>query len=144
MISKIELDKLMKEVDKTKKPKHWRKFINKHVVSHNIFLKYGKRAYCTNCGKYSDSSSNMVNHKIKECEFCGNTYYMANNNIKNFRKLKDIGFYVKVGERIVLRIFEIESSYDYETRKFKHHLQEYARFIPDIGLLINNSVSFSM
>lgn len=144
MISKIELDKLMKEVDKTKKPKHWKKFINKHVVSHNIFLKYGKRAYCTHCGKYSDSSSNMVNHKIKECEFCGNTYYMANNNIKNFRKLKDIGFYVKVGERIVLRIFEIESTYDYETRKFKHHLQEYARFIPDIGLVINNSVSFAM
>jgi len=144
MISKKELDKLMEEVDKTKKPKHWRKFINKHTVSHNIFLQYGKRAYCTHCGKYSDSSSNIVNHKIKECNFCGNKYYMANNNIKNYTKLKDIGFYVKVGERIILRIFEIESKYDYKTRKFKHHLQEYARFIPDTGLVINNTVSFAM
>ncbi len=143
-MNKKELDELMRQVDQTKKPKHWQKFINKHTKSHNILLQYGKRCYCTHCGKYSDTDSNQVNYKLKKCDFCGNTYNIVNNNKKNYTRLIDVAFYVKVDNQIILRIFEIESKYDAKTRKFKHHSQEYGRFIPNVGMVINNSLSFAM
>ena len=38
MMNKEQLNILMKKIDKTKKPKHWRKFINNNVETH----KYSK------------------------------------------------------------------------------------------------------
>lgn len=34
MMNKEQLNILMKKIDKTKKPKHWRKFINNNVETH--------------------------------------------------------------------------------------------------------------
>lgn len=137
-----KLQKLMKDVDKTKKPKHWRSFINKNTVEHNLILKYGNRAFCTHCQKYFDKNVDVHSHQKETCKWCGNQYYVKNHNIKNFSFQKDVGFYRKVNNQIVLRIFELESKYDYKTRTFKHNWQEFARFIPNIGTIINNTVSF--
>ena len=139
-----ELNILMKKIDKTKKPKHWRKFINNNVKTHNLILKYGNRAFCTHCQKYFDKNVNVHSYKKEKCKWCGQRFYVQNHNIKNYSFKKDIAFYSKVDNNVVLRIFEIESKYDYKTRKFKQNLQEFARFIPNIGTVINNTVSFYM
>lgn len=139
-----KIDELMKKIDNTKKPKHWRKFINKNTTGHNIILKFGNRAFCTHCQKYFDKNVFVHPYKKEKCKWCGNEYYVRNNNIKNFTFLKDIAFYTKVDDKVVLRIFEIESKYDYKTKTFKHNLQEFARFVPNMGIIINNAVSFYM
>lgn len=143
-MNKNKLQELMKAVDKTKKPKHWRKFINKNVKEHNLILKCGNRAFCTHCQKYFDKRVNIHSYKKEKCKWCGNKYYVQNCNIKNFTFLKDIAFYTQVNGTVIARIFEIESKYDYKTRKFKQDLQEFARFAPNTGIVINNTVSFYM
>lgn len=50
-MNKEKLKIFMKEVDKTKKPKHWQKFIIENTISHNLILKFGNRAFCTHCQK---------------------------------------------------------------------------------------------
>ena len=139
-----KFDRLMGLIDGTKSPKHWRKFINKNVIDHNLILKYGKRAYCTNCKKYFDKNVIIHPYNKEKCEICGNKYYVRNGNLKNYSFFKDIGFYVNVNNQIILRIFEIESKYDFKKKKFKQDLKEFARFIPNKGIAINNAVSFFM
>lgn len=141
-MNKEKLQKLMKEVDKTNKPKHWKKFINENTINHNVILKCGHRAFCTHCQKYFDKEVNVHTFQKEKCKWCGNEYYVRNCNIKYQIFLKDIAFYIKVNEIIIARIFEIKSKYNYKTKKFEQNLQEFARFIPNIGIAINNSVSF--
>ena len=143
-MTKQKLNKLMKEYDKQKKPKHWKKFINKNSVSHNLILKYGKSSFCTHCQKYFYEEVSVHPYKKATCPHCNLEYYVRNHNIKNFTFAKDIALYSKVDDKVIIKIFEIESKYDAKIRKFKQTVQEYARFIPDVGLAINNSVSFYM
>lgn len=132
MMNKENLNKFMNEVDKTKRPKHWKKFINKNTEHCNVILKYGKSAFCTHCQKYFYKEVKIHPYKQEICPYCNKKYYVRNNNLKNFSMLTDIAFYTKRNNQIVLRIFEIESKYDYQKRKFKNSIQEYARFIPNI------------
>ena len=143
-MTKEKLNIFMKEVDKTKKPKHWQKFINKNTILDNVILKFGNRAFCTHCQKYFDKNVNIHSYKKQTCMWCKNKYYVRNCNLRNYTIVSDIAFYTKVSGKIVLRIFEIESKYDYKTKSFKRDLQEYIRFIPGIGIIINNGVSFYM
>ena len=143
-MNKKEIDKLMKKIDSGKKPKHWRKFINHNTTDHNVILKCGNRLFCTRCQKYFEGNVVLKDYEKKECKLCGHKYYAYNCNLRNMEFLKDIAFYTKVEDKIALRIFEIRSKYDYKTRTFKQHLQEFARFIPGVGIIINNSVSFGM
>lgn len=141
-MDKEQIKKFMKEVDKTKKPKHWRKFINKNTVTHNLIIKYGKRAFCTHCQKYFDEDVETHPYKKTKCKRCEKEYYVRNHNIRSFRFGSDIGFFTKVNGKIVLRVFEIESKYNFKTKKFTHSLQEFLRFIPGEGYFINNTLHF--
>ena len=141
-MTKTNLQELMEKVDKKKTPKHWTSFIIKNVVKHNLILKYGKKAFCTYCQKYFDRNVS-INEEV-ECPYCKNKYYVRNQNVRNEFFLKDIAFYTKIDGHVILRIFEIKSYYDYTIRAFHQDLQEFARFIPNVGIIINNSVSFYM
>lgn len=141
-MTKDKLQKIMEKTDTKKPPKHWNSFVTKNLVNHNLILKYGKKAFCTHCQKYFDKDVKM--HAKEKCPFCGNSFLVRNHNIKNELFYKDVGFYCKVDGNVVLRVFEIESRYDYKTKTFKHDLQEFARFIPNVGIIINNCVSFFM
>lgn len=143
-MNKKTLNEFMEKVDKIKEPKHWNEFIIKNVESHNIIIKHGKKAFCTYCQKYFDKNVTVHPYKKDTCDLCGKEYTVANHNIRNYKFYKDVAFYSKVDGTVILRIFEIESKYDYTIKAFNSHLQEYARFIPDIGTVINNSVSFYM
>ncbi len=141
-MTKEELQKLMGKIDNKKAPKHWSSFIEKNLVDHNIILKCGNRAFCTYCQKYFDKKVEI--YKWEKCPYCNNEYFTRNSNIRNETYKKDIAFYSKIDGTIVLRIFEVESKYNHTTRIFDYDVQEFARFIPNIGIIINNSVSFYM
>lgn len=141
-MNKEEIKKFMKEIDKTKKPKHWRKFISKNTIEHNLIIKYGKRAFCTHCQKYFDEDVQISRYGEVKCKRCGNKLYTRNHNIRSFTFFSDIGFFVKVNGKIVLRIFEIKSKYNFKTKKFNHSLKEYLRFVPGEGYFVNNSLHF--
>ena len=120
-MNKEKLKKLMRKVDETSKPKHWRKFINENTISHNLILKCGNRAFCTHCQKYFDKNIKIDSRYDKlKCKWCGNEYYIRGQNIRNFSFLKDIAFWTKIDNHIVLRIFEIDSKYDYKTKRLSN------------------------
>lgn len=140
---------LMDEIDKNGKfPKHWRKFINKQTIEHNLIIKRGKEHYCTCCKKYFYKDTQIANSYYgkwnykHECPHCKNKFILRNHNLKNMAFYKDVCFYTKVNNEIIIRGFEIKSTYDYINRKFIPHVQEYFRLVPSMGVLINNSLSF--
>jgi len=139
-----KVNKLMKEYDKLKKPKHWRKFINNNTKEHNLILKYGNSAFCTHCQKYFYNDVKVHPYKKSKCPHCKKEYNVRNHNIRRFSFFKDVALYCKVDGKVIVKIFEIESFYDYKSRKFKKSIQEFARFVPEIGIVINNAVSFYM
>ena len=141
-MTKEKLQILMKKIDNRNTPKHWISFVKENLVDHNVILKYGNKAFCTHCQKYFDKKITV--YKWEKCPYCNNKYFTRNSNIRNITYKKDIAFYSKVDGNIVLRVFEIESKFNHATRSFEHDLQEFARFIPNIGIIINDSVSFYM
>lgn len=141
-MKKEEIQKFMKKVDKTKKPKHWQKFINKNVIDDNIIIKYGKRAFCTHCNKFFEEEINVDRYTKSKCPRCKKEFYVKNHGIRNCKFLSDISFFVKVDNKIVLRVFEIKSKYNCHTKKIEHKLKEYLRFIPGDGIYINNTIHF--
>ena len=143
-MTKDKLNKLMKKIDRTKKPKHWIKFINENTKQHNIILKCGKRAFCTHCQKYFDEQVIVHSYRKAKCPHCENEYYVRNCNVQNFLFCDDVAFYTKVDNQIILRVFEIKSTYDTKKRKFTKSLQEFLRFIPNIGVITNNTISTFM
>ena len=143
-MTKEKLNEFMKKIDNRKKPKYWEEFVNKNTKKHNIILKHGKRAFCTYCQKYFNKDVLVHPYKKDKCPHCNTEYYVRNNNIRKFTFIDDIAFYCKVDKQIILRIFEIESIYNFEKRTFEYNLQEYARFIPNLGIIVNNSISFFM
>ena len=143
-MSSFELNKFMLKVEGRKHPKHWKEFITKNTISCNLILKSGNRAFCTHCQKYFDKKINSDKYKKVKCPICNNKYYARNSNLKNYSFINDFAFYTKVDKKIVLRVFQIESVYDKKTKSFIPLEQEYLRFVPGIGLIINDSVSFYM
>lgn len=141
-MTKEKLETLMKKIDNKKTPKHWFSFVEKNVRDHNIILKYGKRAFCTHCQRYFDEKVKV--YEWEKCPYCKKEYFTRNSNIQHQMFKKNIGFYHKIDDTVVLRIFEVESKYNFTTRTFDYDLQEFARFIPNIGIIINNNVSFYM
>lgn len=141
-MTKDKLQEFMKKIDNKKTPKNWNSFVMKNLTDHNIILKCGNKAFCTHCQKYFDKKVEL--HKWEKCPYCNNKYLTRNSNIRNIIYRKDLGFYSKVDGNIVLRIFEVASKFNYLTRTFDNDLQEFARFIPNIGIIINNNVSFYM
>lgn len=113
-------------------PYNWDDFVNTVASEyHNLIIKRTKnQCICTNC-KHEFISTKKVN-ETEKCPNCKNTYRIKRSNLKNYI-FEDIAVLVdKVDTQLVLRLFEIRSVYDNESRYygFKVSSAEYARMIP--------------
>jgi len=121
-----------------KLPKHWRKFVNAHSVNYNLILKHGKEYECTNCGKYFYSTQNEGNGCWEICPFCNNQYDVRRSNLKNYFFLYDLAIVDNIDNKLILRYFEVKRKYNYNTRKFKDNIVEYARIVPELDIELVN------
>lgn len=141
-----EIDKLMNEIDrKCKLPKHWDEFIEENSKRHNLIIKDKnvKNLYCTNCNKY------FVNNDIKvrdyiECPHCHtmSIAYGMNYYRKSFEQ--PVVLVQRMNKKVIIRIFEIYSYFNKNSKQIKRSCIEFARIIPGIGRFIGNNVEINM
>ena len=125
------LEKMPKEM---KVPRNFKTFVKKYDVEYNLMIKHGKQCECTNCGKYFYSEQVEGKGCWDICPFCGNQYDVRRSNLKNYFFLYDLALIDNVDNKLVLRYFEIYRKYDYNTRRFKSDIVEYARVVPELDI----------
>ena len=131
------VDRMPKEM---KLPRHWKKFVNKYSKYCNLLLKSGRKYFCTNCKKefYTMKQDESVGREA-ECPFCKNTYMIRGNKIKKYKFKYFLGLIDNFENKVVIRYFEVLSTYNYKKKAFDESVVEYARVIPEMGLdLVNN------
>ncbi len=140
-----EIDVMMKEIDKKcKLPKHWNKFINMQTEKFHYILKDTKQkeCYCTNCqNTFYDAKVKIGN--FFRCPNCKQEIYVESKNaryIKSFKKSVDL--VQRINKNIIVRVFEIETFYNKETKKMENDIEEYCRIIPGKGKFLSDSVWF--
>ncbi|MBP3254921.1 MAG: PcfJ domain-containing protein [Clostridia bacterium] len=136
MYIKKEIREFMSKMPKEmKKPKHWRKLVNKHDVEFNIILQNGREYECTNCGKNFYKEQIVKKKEYKElCPFCHNVYYVRRSNIKNCFFLYDLAFLNNIENKLVISYYEIKRKYNYKTKRFEDNIVEYARIVPELDV----------
>lgn len=140
----MNIELFMKKVDKKPYPKHWKEFVAKHYIEQNIFFKFGNKCLCTNCQHEFKSGKGFNIGELKECPNCHNKFVVFGNSLyyryKTFRK--DIIMCQKVGGKVVIRVFEIASYFNSETKKMIRDEQEYAREILGVGTFHSDAICF--
>lgn len=103
-----------------------------------MFIKHGKECECTNCGKYFYSEQVEGKGCWDICPFCNNQYDVRRSNLKNYFFLYDLATLDNVDNKLIVRYFEVYRKYDYETRRFKDDISEYARIVPELDIELVN------
>lgn len=140
-----EIDKMMCEIDKKcKLPKHWNEFIAKQTKNFNYIIKDTKQkeCYCTNC-KHSFFDTKVRIADFFNCPNCKNRFYVVSKNanyIKSFKKSVDL--VQKINKNIIVRVFEIETFYNENTKMMENDIEEYCRIIPGKGKFLSDAVWF--
>ena len=129
------LEKMPKEM---RMPKNWKTFVRKYDEEYNLFIKHGKECECTNCGKYFYSEQVEGKGCWDICPFCNNQYDVRRSNLKNYFFLYDLATLDNVDNKLIVRYFEVYRKYDYETRRFKDDISEYARIVPELDIELVN------
>lgn len=108
-------------------PTKWDEFINKESKSHNLLIKHVGKCYCTHCHLEFKSSKKINNYDI--CPYCKQKLLIKNFNLMYFTFEKNLTLLDKVDNQIVIRLFELKSIYNFQTKQFKHDVVEYGRII---------------
>lgn len=141
-----EIDMIMEKIDrKCKLPKHWDKFIEKQTESHNYIFKdtKNKTGYCTKCHKtFYEKQIKIGDSKV--CPNCKNEFYVLNPNryIKDFKQ--SVLLLQRMDKQIIIRVFEICTFYNTETKLMEQDIQEYCRIIPGKGRFFSEAVYFGL
>lgn len=142
---KKEIVKMMEVIDSRKKdlPKKWDKFIYEQTKSNNILVKMGKQCYCTHCNLKFDSKK-----KIKEkdrCPYCKQELVIRSSNLKKKIFYDSVMYLDKVNQKLILRLFELQSHYIPEEKRFENITIEFGRIvIGEDTHLLNERIKFFM
>lgn len=128
---------------KEKLPRNWDKFLHDVSLQHNILLKYGKECYCTQCGLKFKTNKRV--DMYEKCPFCKQNLLIRNHNLKKFGYIKDLNLLDKVDDQLIIRVFELSSTYQPRIKKFTHSAIEYGRIIVGENVsLLNDRIKFYM
>lgn len=124
-------------------PNDWNDFVqNIANKNHNLVIRKSHHtAICTNC-RHEFSTTKKVG-QYQQCPNCKNTYLVKLNNLKHY-EFYDIAVLLdKVDTQLVMRIFEIKSTYSKNNYKFTASCVEYARILPLMRdcIFVNDRVS---
>jgi DNA-directed RNA polymerase subunit RPC12/RpoP len=110
-------------------PTLFEKFVNKHKTKENIILKKGNSCHCTHCN--NEFISNVKINNETRCPYCNNKYIVRKYTLKNYETKKNLIILDKVEDKFVLRVFELESIYNYKSKSFNYYCTEYRRVFFD-------------
>lgn len=136
-----EIDKLMHEINrKCKLPKNWNKFIEENSNNHNIIIKDNKTkiSYCTKCNNYFDNKSVKVRDYIT-CPHCNKVSPVLGCNYYKRSFIQPVVLVQRMGEKVIIRIFEIYSYFNIDCKEIQRSCVEYCRIIPGIGRFLGSN-----
>lgn len=141
-----DIDNMMDNIDKKcKLPKHWDEFIEKNSKAHHLIIKdsKNKELYCTNCNQYFTDKTIKV-RDYKKCPCCHekSVVYGMNYYMKSFEQ--SVILVQRMNKQIVIRVFEIYSYFNKDSKILQKHYIEYARILPGIGRFIGNNVDIGL
>lgn len=141
-----KIDELMTQIDKKcKLPKHWNEFIEKSSKKHHLIIKdkEKKKLYCTNCGKYFENKEVKVRDYI-ECPHCHEMSRVYGINYYRETFEQSVVLVQRMNKQVIIRVFEIYSYFNENSRKINRSYIEYARIIPGVGRFLGNNVYITM
>lgn len=126
----------------TNMTEEWKKFIERTKSSYNLLIEHRREEYeCTHCGEYSYGKLlNDRNYKDYDiCRFCGKKYEIRRSNLKNYFFSYNIAIIDNIGNKLVVRYFQVWREYEKTTRRFNDSIVEFARYVPEFRItLLNN------
>lgn len=139
-----EIDELMEKIDKKCKfPKHWNEFIKEQTKHDCVIMKdcQNKVCYCANCHHTFYDRHLRVN-TIGKCPNCNNSYYILSKRAYNKNFITNVNLIQKFDKKVVIRVFEVLSYFNYETKQMERDIKEFCRIIPGFGKFLSNAVEF--
>ena len=141
-----EVDSLMNAIDrKCNFPKHWEEFIKKQTKSHNLIIKDSKtkELYCTHCRKTFNDKTAKVRDYI-ECPNCNETYRICGMDYDRKSFIQSVILAQRMDKKVIIRIFEVYSYCEKDSKEIKQHCIEYFRIVPGVGRFMGHNVDINM
>lgn len=110
-------------------PDYFCKFIERHKKLENLIIKNKNNYYCTQC-KNTFLSNAKIGKELR-CPNCKGKYIVRKFTLKNHVTKKDLILFTKIEDKFVLRVFELCSTYEWQSKKFKYQCTEYRRVFFD-------------
>lgn len=140
---KKDIRELMKKLDSKSLPRKWNEFIKKESKEHNLLIRNGNEYYCTYCEKSITGKPRIG--AFQKCPYCKQVLVVRSKKLKYEYFIKELTLLDKVNGQLVIRLFELRSTYCYTKKCFVHSTVEYGRIVLNQNYtLLNNRISLFM
>jgi len=149
------IQRMMDEIDSRYLPSDWNDFLYDIEKNRNLILKYKDTYFCTSCQQHFKSKRDLKIGTDTKCPICKYTYEVRSNRIRNYEINDNIMLLEKViipeyrkleQVQLILRLFQISSTYNPSKLEFEHSTVEYVRMLVNDGYreLRNERISPTM
>lgn len=140
---KKDIRELMKKLDSKSLPRKWCEFVENECKVHNLLIRNGNEYYCT-CCKESFKGKPRIG-TTQKCPHCKQILRVRSKNLKLYYFIKELTLLDKENGQLVIRLFELRSTYCYKNKGFNHSAVEYGRIILNKNCtLLNDRISLFM
>lgn len=127
---KKEIRNLVEDMEATfVLPRDWKDYLYEVEKNHNIIVKTKDSFYCTNCQQTFSCNAKVKN--LHKCPCCKKKLEVRTNKLKHLEYKDNIMMLDNCNGRLIVRLFEMRSTYKADRQEFEHSTVEYARKIVD-------------
>lgn len=124
------LRKLIDDMDENFSiPEDWNEYLYEIEKNHNIIIKKKELYYCTNCQQTFHAKTKIKS--ICKCPYCKQKLMVRSDRLKWLEYKDNIMILDNCNGHLIVRLFEMKSTYKADRQEFEHSTVEYARKIVD-------------
>ena len=124
------LRKLINDMDENFSiPEDWNEYLYEIEKNHNIIIKKKELYYCTNCQQTFHAKTKIKS--ICKCPYCKQKLMVRSDRLKWLEYKDNIMILDNCNGHLIVRLFEMKSTYKADRQEFEHSTVEYARKIVD-------------
>lgn len=137
---KKSIIELMNKIDNKSLPKKWDKFIENESKEHNFLIRNGNTYYCTCCKTTFEGKPKIGT--IQKCPNCKQKLEVRSKKLTYYCFFKKLTMLDKENEQLVIRLFELKSTYCHTKKLVTHSVVEYGRIVVNENYtLLNDRIS---
>ena len=112
-------------------PEDWNEYLYEIEKNHNIIIKKKELYYCTNCQQTFHAKTKIKS--ICKCPYCKQKLMVRSDRLKWLEYKDNIMILDNCNGHLIVRLFEMKSTYKADRQEFEHSTVEYARKLVDDG-----------